>query len=113
MGLHSVLRSAVKALDAQVLLDPLEEELYLPSLFVKLCNGDSRQQKVVGQKYQGFVGLCIVIFHSAELVGIIRGRLGNGQQNGLIADNTGGFVRQMGVEPAALQIRLGPCNEEC
>ena len=95
-----------------MLFDPLEEEFHLPSLFVKLGDGDGGQQKVVGQKHQGFVGLGVVISHSAELVGIIPGRLRNGQENGLIAHDPGGFVHRMGVEPAAFQIRLGPDNEE-
>lgn len=73
-------------------------------LFVELGDGDGGQQKVVGQKHQGFVGLGVVISHSAELVGIIPGRLRNSQPNGLIADNPCGFVYRMGVEPAALQI---------
>ena len=96
-----------------MLLDPLEEELHLPPLFVKLGDGKGGQQKVVGQKRQGLVGHRVVISHPTELVGIIPGRLRNGQQNGLIANDTRGFVHRMGVEPAAFQIRLGPDNKEC
>ncbi len=79
MGLHRVLRGAVKTLDAQILFDPLEEEFHLPALFVEFGYGSGGQQKVVGQKHQGFVGLGVVISHATDFVGIIPGRLRNGQ----------------------------------
>lgn len=50
LGLHSVLACAQKVLDAQVLLDPFEEEFDLPAVFVQGCDGGSRQAGVVGQK---------------------------------------------------------------
>ena len=34
LGLHRIFRGAVERLDPQVLLDPFEEEFYLPSGFV-------------------------------------------------------------------------------
>ena len=49
LSLDGVGRSAEEALDAQVLLDPLEEQVDLPPTFVKFRNGQSRQGKVVGQ----------------------------------------------------------------
>lgn len=39
-------------LDAQMLLDLFEEQLYLPAAFVQRGNGQRRQCRVVGQKYQ-------------------------------------------------------------
>src|SRR5665811_2536072 len=47
---HSVLGSAVEAFDAQVLLDPLEEQFHLPSAPVQGANGQRRQRKLVGQE---------------------------------------------------------------
>src|SRR5260370_20953140 len=41
---------AVEGFDAQVLLDPLEEQFYLPALFVDLRDGKSRQIEVIGQE---------------------------------------------------------------
>jgi hypothetical protein len=95
-----------------VLFDPLEEELHVPSLFVKPGDGNDGQKEVVGQKHRGFFGIGVVIFHQAEFVGIIRGRLRNGQQNGLVAHNSCGFVHWMGIKPAALEIGLGSDHEE-
>ncbi len=42
-------RSAEKVLDAQVLLDPSEEQLYLPATFVQVGDRQGWQGKVVGQ----------------------------------------------------------------
>ena len=39
LGLHRVLRGAVGALDTQVLLDPFEEQFYLPSAPIELGDG--------------------------------------------------------------------------
>ena len=52
LGLHGVLACAEKVLDAQVLLDPFEEEFDLPAVLVKGCNGGGGQTGVVGQKDQ-------------------------------------------------------------
>ena len=55
-----------------MLLDPFEEKLHLPPLFVKLGDGDGGQKKIVGQKHQGFVGLGIVISHPADFKTVSR-----------------------------------------
>ncbi len=52
LGLHSFFGCAEKVLYAQVLLDPFEEELDLPAVFVQGCDGGGRQTGVVGQKDQ-------------------------------------------------------------
>ena len=52
LRLDGVLAVAQELLDSQVLLDPFEEQLYLPAIFVKCGDGQWRQDKVVGQKYE-------------------------------------------------------------
>ncbi len=54
LGLDGVLGGAEESLDAQVLLDPFEEQLDLPAAFVELYNGQRRQGDVVGQEGKGF-----------------------------------------------------------
>ncbi len=48
LSFDGVLGSAIEALDAQVLLDPLEEQLDLPAAFVEPGDGDRRQAEIVG-----------------------------------------------------------------
>ncbi len=50
LSFHRIGRSSVKAADAQVLLDPLEEKFDLPSAFVELCYGERRQMEMIGQE---------------------------------------------------------------
>ena len=51
LHLHRVLTRAQKALDAQMLFDPFEEQLHLPTTLVQRGNGQWRHRRVVGQKY--------------------------------------------------------------
>ena len=52
LNLDSVLRGAVKSLDAQVLFDPAEEQFHLPALTIELGDGQGGQEKIVGEEYQ-------------------------------------------------------------
>jgi hypothetical protein len=49
LRLDSVGRRAEKALDPEILFDPLEEQFHLPAAFVEQGNGQRRQRKVVRQ----------------------------------------------------------------
>ena len=57
LRLHGVLAGAEKRLDAQVLLDPLEEQLDLPALPIQLRDESGRQCEVVGQKGDALAGV--------------------------------------------------------
>jgi hypothetical protein len=46
-----------------VLLDPVEEEFYLPAAFVNLSNRLSRECEVVGEKPEPLPGFDIEIAH--------------------------------------------------
>ena len=52
LRLHGVLGGAIEGLDAQVLLDPFEEEFHLPAALVQFGNRQAVQDKVVGQEDQ-------------------------------------------------------------
>ena len=47
LSLYCVFARAKETLDSQVLLDPFEEDFYLPAALVKLSDRQSRQSKVV------------------------------------------------------------------
>ena len=50
LRLNSVLVGAIKRLDAQVLLVPIEEQLHQPTLAVQVCDQLGFEGEVVGQK---------------------------------------------------------------
>ena len=49
------------------MLDPFKEKLNLPSLFVKLGNGERLQFEVIRQKDKGFAGIRVVELYAAQL----------------------------------------------
>ena len=56
LRLDGVLAVAQELLDAQVLLDPFEEQLDLPAVLVQGRNSQRRQHEVVGQEDERLVG---------------------------------------------------------
>jgi hypothetical protein len=69
--------SAIKRLDPQVLLDPLEEKLHSPALFVNVGNRFCRDVKVVCEKHQMLLSFFVNITDSAQplrirLLGFLR-----------------------------------------
>src|ERR1700719_2411409 len=52
LRLHRIFRRAVELLDAQVLVDPLDEPLHLPSVFVEGGNGQGWKSEMIAQKHQ-------------------------------------------------------------
>src|ERR1700730_6401603 len=92
LGLHGVLGRAIKGFDAQMLLDPFEEQLHLPAALVQLRNRQCVQDKVVGEKDQTLAGIRIDILDAAERNRIFGRRLDAGQPDGLIAAQPRQFV---------------------
>jgi hypothetical protein len=109
---HSVLGSAVEAFDAQVLLDPLEEQLHLPSAPVQGANGQRRQHKLVGQEHQVLAGLGIAIADATQLGGVVLGGIEAVESNGLVADESRAAVHRRRVNAPCIEISLGARDEE-
>ena len=66
LGANGVGPGAVKGFDAQMLLDPFEEEFDLPAATIELGDGQRRNGEVVGQKDQRLAGLGIAIADAAQ-----------------------------------------------
>ena len=79
-------------LDAQVLLDPFEEQFDLPPAGVKLGDGERRQGEVVGQKDQRLVGLGVLETDATQPLGVTLSRVRQVQFDVLIADQSGAAV---------------------
>ena len=70
LGLHGIFAQAVEGLDAKVLLDPLEEELDLPTGFVDLRDRDGVDLEVVGDKDQTLPAFDIHKTQSAQVASV-------------------------------------------
>lgn len=112
LGSDRVLRGAVEGLDTQMLFDPSKEQLHLPAALVELSNGESRQEKVVGKKYQPLLIGSIVVTHSANSLGIST--FGNGivERDDLVGLQTGPLVDPLREKPPTIEAFLGPGHEE-
>ena len=110
--LHRVLAGAKKHLDAKVLLDPLEEQLHLPTLPVQVGNHVWLQREVVGQKYQAFA-FVVFDYNAAQCCGVVRAGLVPRQHTRLIADHRCiDSVHRMRIAPLELGIALGAGHKE-
>ena len=75
MRLDGVLGGSGKQLDAQVLLDPFEEQFDLPALFAKRADGQGRQREIVCQEFERLAGILVEADHAPQSIGIALARL--------------------------------------
>ena len=71
LGAYRVGTGAIKGFDAQMLLDPFEEQFDLPAAPIELRDGQGWHGEVVGQEDQCPVGDGIAIADAAQRGGII------------------------------------------
>ena len=112
LRLHRVLARSQKALDAQVLLDPFEEQLYLPAALVQRGNGQRRQRCVVGQKHQRFARIGVFESDAPKMLWVVLGHVKPVEPNRLIADHTGASVGLGRVNPMGIHAAFGAGHKE-
>lgn len=112
LSAHRVRRSAVKGFDAQMLLEPFEEEFDLPAASIELGDGQRRHGEVVGQKDQRLACFWITIADAAHGDWIIVLGVKPGEHNGLVETQAGGFVHGAGVTACAAEVLFGAGDEE-
>src|ERR1035437_4752418 len=112
LGAHRVGAGAIKGFDAQMLLDPFEEEFDLPATPIELGNGQRWHGEVVGQEDEGFAGDGITIADAAERVRVIVLGEQTSQHHGLVKTQAGGFIHGPGVTAGATKFLFGPGDEE-
>lgn len=112
LRLDRILAGAQKRFDSQVLLDPFEEQLDLPTLSVQVCNQRGLEREVVGQKRDALSAL--VLDHDAtQRRGIVFARVKNREHADLIAHDIGvDSVDRSGVPTLELGVGLGPGDEK-
>ena len=72
-----------------MLLDPLEEQLDLPSALVKGADGRGRQTELIGEEHQGFARLGIAQADAPQVFGVMLAGVVTVERDGLIADDPG------------------------
>jgi len=112
LSAHRVWRGAVEGFDAQMLLDPFEEEFDLPTSTIELGDGQRRDGEVVGQEDQCFARFRIAIADAAHGDGIIVLGVQPGEHHGLVETQAGGFVHGAGATPCAAEVMFGAGDEE-
>jgi len=112
LRLHRIFAGAQKTLDAQVLLDPFEEQFHLPAILVKCGNGQRRQARVVGQKYQRLARIGVFEADAPDMFGIAFGHVKAVQRDGLIADNPFCSVGLGRIHAMRVQVALGAGHKE-
>ena len=112
MCLDGVLAGAVKGLDSQILLDPLEEELHMPAALVDLWDGQSGQREVVGEEDEILLRVGVHITDASKCVGIIPRRIMALEPYGLIGAKARGFVDRSMFQPDKTHVGFGSGDEE-
>lgn len=112
LRLHRVLAGCQKSLDAQVLLDPLEKQLDLPTALVQGGDGQGRQRHIVGQEDQGLARRRVFESHPAQMLWIVLADIKAIQSDALIANHTGGPVCGARVHPPGVHAAFGAGYEK-
>src|SRR3546814_4696486 len=66
LRLHRIGRSAEERLDAQVLLDPFEEQLDLPALAIRGAYRRGGQGELIGEQHDGLAGVRVAQTQSPQ-----------------------------------------------
>src|SRR6516162_3671282 len=96
----------------QVLFDPFEKQLDLPSTFVKFCNRQRRQREVVGQEHKPPVVLGVVEHDATKGVGVKPRRLRAYQHDRLVAPKSCRLVDPPTGSTGEVEATFGSCHEE-
>ena len=112
LRLHRVLGRSEKRLDAQVLLDPLEEQLHPPAVAVQVRHGEGGHGEVVGQEVERPTRFRVPVLHPPQGLGILVPCLRAHQHDGLVAEQARGLVDGLRVPATELGVGLGAGHEE-
>ncbi len=112
LGLHRVGGGAVEGLDAEVLLDPFEEQFDPPAAAIEFGNGQSRKREVVRQEDESSPGFRVPVTDATKRIGIVLRAPGTFENDGLIASQTGRFVHPTVGSPLVIEVAFGSGQEE-
>ena len=102
-----VLAVAQEPFDAQVVLDPFEEQFDLPTVLLKGGYLQRRQYKVVGQKHERLARFGVFEPYAPQVLGVMSCGIKAFEQDGLVANNACRSIGSLGVN--ASRIHVGLC----
>ena len=108
---HRVPAGAKETLDLEILLDPLEEQLHLPSLPVDIGNGASGKMRDIGEKHVVLSGFPVAIANPSELNGAVFS-FGTGQFDRLVRSHSLCYEDGIAVHDPSLDPPLHPGDKE-
>lgn len=112
LGLHGVFGGAVESLDAEVLLDPLEEQLNAPAAFVNGRDSQGGQGEVVGEEDQPLASCLITVANAPELAGVLAFAFGDFQADDLVATDAAGSIHGLGSTNVKTHVAFGAGDEK-
>src|SRR3954462_3189827 len=112
LRLHRILGGAEERLDAEMLLDPFEEELHPPSTLVERANGCRRKLEVIRQEDQCLARFRILEANTTEMKRVALLRKRSVECDRLIADDAGTTLVGSRVDTACGGVCLRSGDEE-
>ena len=110
LGFDGIGRRSIEGFDSQVLFDPSEEQLDLPTQLEDVRHGLGRDREDVGQKHEALLRFGLHIGNPSQGLRIGLSGAGAREYDGLIGSD--GFHDRPRAQTPAPQIALGPDDEE-
>lgn len=98
LGENGILGGSIETFDSQMLLEPSEEELHLPTASIQFGDRDCRYGEVVGQEGKAVFCHRINEFDKTQFVRIVSMGVEVDKNDGLIATESGCSIHRAGVE---------------
>ena len=108
-----ILRRSEERLDVQVLLDPLEEQLNLPVLPIKLCYSERINDDIFRQESVHVVRGIVFVDDHAHHLRIVLGYKFSSEPDTLVADETCMHIHFPFLLNLKSHVVLCPCDEVC
>ena len=112
LRLHRVLAGAVEGLDPQVLFEPFEKQLDLPTGLVDFRDDDGLDLEVVGEEDQGLSGLGIQIADASKISRVVRLGFRTIEADDLVGPQARGLDHRARRPDIEARVRLCPGHEE-